>query len=101
MLDNGVGKSFTAKTIAESLFQYGNPSSGDFEGFLYLRGEHYQVICTPFVTQILSILQGLEHLEEYRQTITRSIFSERLRIVYYIFSGCQGLSTSSYSAPIV
>jgi ATP-dependent Clp protease ATP-binding subunit ClpA len=59
--DNGVGKSFTAKTIAESLFQYGNPSSGDFEGFLYLRGEHYQ---------------GLEHLEEYRQTITRRIVDQ-------------------------
>jgi hypothetical protein len=45
-LDNGVGKSFTAKTIAEALFQYGNPNSGDFEGFLYLRGEQYQVCTT-------------------------------------------------------
>lgn len=59
--DNGVGKTLTAKTIAEAVYQYGNPLNGDFRGLLYFRGEQYQ---------------GTELVEEYRKSITRRIVDQ-------------------------
>lgn len=80
--DNGVGKSLTAKTIAEALFQYGNPSTGDFRGILYLRGEQYQVlysILSPLI-HCLIVLKGVDRIDEHRKVISKRIFFHYLFI---------------------
>ncbi len=49
LLDNGVGKGFTVKTIAEAIYQYGDPISSEYRGLLYIHGSQYAVCFSPLL----------------------------------------------------